>query len=102
MSFRKLTLAASLIIAFSAAQEQDGIPDLPYDDKTIKDCSFFTDYDGSQECMVMLEENWATLEQFIRWVCCFLLDMTTVELTCPESQHWARVLRLDSREIVLC
>jgi hypothetical protein len=91
-------------VLFSAAtlQRRDGKPNLPYDDKTTKDCTYWIDYDGSQECMVMLEEDWVTLEQFIRWVCCFSLHMTAVELTCPESQHWARVLKFDGREVVLC
>ncbi|KAH7077167.1 LysM domain-containing protein [Paraphoma chrysanthemicola] len=63
-------LAASLFFASSALPEErqvDGYPIFPYDDKTTKDCTYWVNYDGSQDCAQMLEENWATLENFRRW-----------------------------------
>ncbi|KAH7091201.1 LysM domain-containing protein [Paraphoma chrysanthemicola] len=42
-------------------------PNLPYDVNTSKNCSWWVDYDGSQTCAQMLDENWIDLESFRRW-----------------------------------
>ncbi|KAF2826311.1 LysM domain-containing protein [Ophiobolus disseminans] len=71
MSIYRTIYLALATFAFSASaltiERRDGKPSLPYDDKTTKDCTYWVDYDGTQECAKMLEDNWATLENFRRW-----------------------------------
>jgi hypothetical protein len=49
-------------------QRRDPNPNFSYDDKTSKDCTWWVDYDGTQDCAQMLLDNWATLADFRRWV----------------------------------
>lgn len=49
-------------------QRQDPNPDFPYDDNTSKNCTWWADYEGTQDCAQMLVDNWATLADFRWWV----------------------------------
>jgi hypothetical protein len=73
MSFSKnllLALAVGLFLSTHALtiDRRDSKPNLPYDDNTTKDCTWWLDYDKSQDCAQMLAENWIDLDVFRRWV----------------------------------
>jgi hypothetical protein len=49
-------------------RRRDVTPNLPYDPNTSKDCTWWVDYDGSQACEAMLENELTNLADFRRWV----------------------------------
>ena len=73
MSFSKnllLALAVSPLLSSHALtiQRRDGKPNLSYDHNTTKDCTWWVDYDGSQVCAQILQDNLTNLVDFRRWV----------------------------------
>jgi hypothetical protein len=99
-----LALIASLFLSTIAftIERRDGKPNFPYDDKTTKDCTWWVDYDRSQDCVQLIEENWATLENFRRWVRCIGLNRgPAVILLYTESYGWTQLLRFDKWEVIL-
>lgn len=85
MSFSKnllIALAAAPILTNAAVLHRRGAkPGLSFDPNTTKDCTWWTDYDGSVDCPTMLTNEFATLEDFRRWVSRIELAISRSSLT---------------------
>lgn len=67
MSFLKcsLLLAAAASVA---ARSMNADPLFPTSPDTTSYCSWWGDYKGSGNCATFLQENFVSLEDFLRWV----------------------------------